>query len=193
MHLITSLFVNATSSHRPSTAEHGTAPQRAAARGTVSQRAEQPASRAASKQSQPSTQQPSHRRTRTRFSRARPASTTAQPVPGRRQHILGGQWQSGHHQQRRHRAREQSRRHGERRAQTDQQARAPSGLAPTARLGSSQGVVWASGWFGHGKLSTFARQAVSAALLRSTCGRGGGLAHALATVRAPGCLGLATW
>ena len=43
--------------------------------------------------------------------------------------------------------------------------------APAVRRGATQGAVWASGWLGHSRLSTFARQDVSAALLMATCRR----------------------
>ena len=50
-------------------------------------------------------------------------------------------------------------------------ARAREPKAPAVRRGATQGAVWASGWLGHCRLSTFARQDVSAALLVATCGR----------------------
>jgi hypothetical protein len=46
-----------------------------------------------------------------------------------------------------------------------------AGQAPAARRGATQGTVLASGWLGRGRLSTFPRQDVSAALLVATCGR----------------------
>ena len=49
--------------------------------------------------------------------------------------------------------------------------RAREPKAPAVRRGSTQGSVWASGWLGHCRLSTFARQDVSAALPVATCGR----------------------
>ena len=49
--------------------------------------------------------------------------------------------------------------------------RARQGQAPAVRRGATQGTIWASGWPGHSRLSTFARQDVSAALLVATCGR----------------------
>jgi len=60
-----------------------------------------------------------------------------------------------------------------------------AGQAPAARRGATQGTVWASGWLGRGRLSTFARQDVSAALLVATCGRAGRrpFAHPPATSR----------
>ena len=50
-------------------------------------------------------------------------------------------------------------------------ARAREPKAPAVRRGATQGAVWASGWLGHCRLSAFARQDVSAALLMATCGR----------------------